>query len=440
MGQSVICAAASAPAEPIVSVPVADACCDLLELFAGVSDGRAGQGRDHPVAAVLALAAAAVVAGMKGYTAITGWVADVPPAVLADLYLRSGAAPAPPPSKTTIWRVLTDADAGAFDVAVGTWLMNLAGFTAPAAAGRDTGEEDCPRALMQVRLDGKAVRGAKDADGNQVRLLAALVGPDAATSVVAAQAEVGEKTNEVPMAAVVLGQIDLDGKIVTADALHTVKATANHIHDHGGEFVLPVKENRQALFDALDALPWGQVPVASTATDKGHGRITTRTIQVLPAPDDLPFPHVSQVFLIERYVTDLHGQPISAVAALGVASPEPEQADAADLAGYVREQWSIESLHWLRDTLYQEDKSTRQNPIRAQSHGCSPQPRNRGTPHGRTHRRHRSHAMGRTFHGPPIHHPRTHIMILERPWHPVRQQRHPQHAGDQDLAGPPTRS
>ena len=93
MGQSVSCAAASAPAEPIVSVPVADACCDLLELFAGVSDGRAGQGRDHPVAAVLALAAAAVVAGMKGYTAITGWVADVPPAILADLYLRSGTAP-----------------------------------------------------------------------------------------------------------------------------------------------------------------------------------------------------------------------------------------------------------------------------------------------------------------------------------------------------------
>ena len=357
MGQSVICAAEPAPAGPIVSVPVSDVCCDLLELFAGVSDGRVGQGRDHPVAAVLALAAAAVVAGMKGYTAITGWVADVPPAILTDLYLRSGAAPAPPPSKTTIWRVLTDADAEAFDVAVGTWLMNFAGFTAPATAGRDTGEEDCSRALMQVRLDGKAVRGARDAGGNQVRLLAALVGPDVAASVVAAQTEVGVKTNEVPMAVAVLGQIDLNNKVVTADALHTVKATANHIHEHGGEFVLPVKENRRALFDALNTLPWDQVPIAHTATDKGHGRITTRTIQVLPAPDDLPFPHVNQVFLIERYVTGLHGQPISAVAALGVASPEPGQADAADLARYVREQWSIESLHWIRDTLYQEDKS-----------------------------------------------------------------------------------
>ena len=62
MGQSVICAAGPAPAEPVVSVPVSDVCCDLLELFAGVTDGRVGPGRDHPVAAVLALAAA-VVAG-----------------------------------------------------------------------------------------------------------------------------------------------------------------------------------------------------------------------------------------------------------------------------------------------------------------------------------------------------------------------------------------
>jgi hypothetical protein len=82
---------------------------DLLELFGLVADGRSGQGRDHPVAAVLALAAAAVVAGMKGYTAITGWVKDVPPLVLADLYMRAGASPARAPSKSTIWRVITDA-------------------------------------------------------------------------------------------------------------------------------------------------------------------------------------------------------------------------------------------------------------------------------------------------------------------------------------------
>jgi predicted transposase YbfD/YdcC len=353
VGKSAIPAAASVPAAPIVSLPVPDGCCDLLELLAEVPDGRTGQGRDHPVAAVLALAAAAVVAGMKGYTAISGWVADVPPPVLAGLYLRCGAAPAPPPSKTTIWRVLTDAGTEELDAAAGTWLMDLAGLAGPPEAGG----EGCPPALTQVRLDGKAVRGARNPDGTQVRLLAALVGPDAVSSVIATQAAVGAKTNEVPVAAVVLGRLDLHGKVVTADALHTVKATARLIHEGGGEFVLPVKENRRALFDAIDALPWKDAPVAHAATDKGHGRITTRTIQVLPAPERLPFPHVSQVFLIERHVTGPQGKPVSAVAALGVASLEPGHAGPADLARYVRGQWSIESLHWIRDTLYQEDES-----------------------------------------------------------------------------------
>jgi hypothetical protein len=139
--------------------------------------------------------------------------------------------------------------------------------------------------------------------------------------------------------------------------LHTVKATAEFIHDNGGEFVFPVKENRQALFDALDGLPWDQVPVAHTQTDQGHGRVTTRTIQVTPAPEDLPFPHVSQVLLIERYVSDLVGNPLSAVAALCVASRGPDKASPADLANYVRGHWAVESLHWLRDTVHQEDKS-----------------------------------------------------------------------------------
>jgi len=214
-----------------------------------VTDGQSGQGRDHPVAAVLALAAAAVVAGMKGYPAITGWVKDVPPPVLADLYMRAGASPARPPSKSTIWRVITDAGAEAFDAIVGRWL------TSRQAAGEQEGAGgDDAAGLVPVRLDGKTVRGAKDGEGNQRHLLAALAGGWEVPGHRRAGRGRGHDERSADGHAGA-GQVDLNGKIVTADALHTVKATAEFICEAGGEFVLPVKENRQALFDALDALP-----------------------------------------------------------------------------------------------------------------------------------------------------------------------------------------
>ena len=111
--------------------------------------------------------------------------------MLADLYLRTGASPGLPPSKATIWRVVTDADADAFDATVGSWLMSsLPGE--PAAQGA---QGDDPAEPVPVRLDGKTVRGARDAAGNQRHLLAALAGRTAQSSVIAAQAEVGAKTN-----------------------------------------------------------------------------------------------------------------------------------------------------------------------------------------------------------------------------------------------------
>src|SRR5215813_9181288 len=182
--RSAIAVADAEPVTPAVLPSGAAGGGDLLELFALVTDGRPGRGRDHPVAAVLALAAAAVVAGMKGYTAITGWVKDVPPPVLADLYMRAGASPARPPSKSAIWRVITDADAGAFDAIVGR------GLTCRQAAGAQEGAGgDDAAGLVPVRLDGKTVRGAKDGEGNQRHLLAALAGGSGQSPVIAAQAE-----------------------------------------------------------------------------------------------------------------------------------------------------------------------------------------------------------------------------------------------------------
>ena len=222
-------------------------------------------------------------------------------------------------------------------------------------------------------------------------------------------------TAPVPVAAVVLGRLDLHGKVVIADALHTVKATARLIHEGGGEFAFPLKENRRSLLDAVDALPWKNVPVAHAATGKGHGRVTIRTIQVLPAPEGLPFPHVSQVFLIERYVIDLHGRPVSAVAALGVAARPPGRRPPPAWPASSASNGRLSPCTGSATPLPGRQVPG-QDPLRSQGHGSPPKPRNRSTPHGRAHRHHRGNPMGRTLHGQALHHPRTHIMILEWPW------------------------
>ena len=103
--------------------------------------------------------------------------------------------------------------------------------------------------------------------------------------------------------------------------------------------------------------PGPTAPIAHRQTDRGHGRITTRTIQTLPAPPDLPFPHVGQVWLIERYVTDLAGTRPPRSPHSASPTCDSDQAAPADIARLVRDHWGVESLHWLRDTVYREDHS-----------------------------------------------------------------------------------
>lgn len=342
----------------------AAAVAGLRERFAGIPDHRNVVWVDHPLAAVLVLCAAAVVAGMRSFTAIAGWIADAPAEVLTCAYEGSQRpVPARGPSKVTVWRVLTGIDAAGLDAVIGGWLLDQAYTETDPDPDVDVDVDLSPGpssgvgrlSSVAIAADGKTCRGAKNADGEQVHLLSAMTHD---TRLVLAQTDVGAKTNEVPRLKDLLGDLDLRGAILTVDALHTVRATATWLVGQGIDFAITVKENTPKLFAALDGLAWDQVPIGHEATDRGHGRITRRTIQVLPAPDDLPFPHVAQVFLIERSVTDLQGKNLSSVAALGVTSRGSDRATPARLAALIRGHWGIESLHWIRDTLYREDHST----------------------------------------------------------------------------------
>ena len=324
---------------------------DLLEHLKRIPDRRAERWVDHPLAAVLALCAGAVVAGTRGFTAIAGWVRDVPPRILRFIYSRCGRTGVTcPPSKATLWRVVTGVSCDLLDAVVGSWLLTRAATVSPTASTAPG-----PGELVAIAADGKTVRGAVGTDGAQVHLLAAMTH---GTGLVVGQIEVNAKTNEIPMLTELLDGLDLADTVLTVDALHTQRATADYVQRRGGDFVFTVKENQPRLFDALNALPWTDTPIQHTTTDKAHGRIATRTIQVMPAPANLPFPHVNQVWLVEHGVTDLRGKSLSNVAVLGVTSLTPTQAQPARIAELVRTHWGIESLHWIRDTLYREDNST----------------------------------------------------------------------------------
>ena len=148
----------------------------LLAYLATVTDPRAHAGRRHPLAAILVLAAAAVLAGARSITAIAEWAADAPQPVRAALGTRrdplTGRWVWAVPTETTIRRTLGRVDPEVLAAAIGAWL-----------ADRD--QPDQWRGAVAV--DGKTLRGAGGAPGRQVHLLACM---DHATRAVLAQRQV----------------------------------------------------------------------------------------------------------------------------------------------------------------------------------------------------------------------------------------------------------
>lgn len=94
-------------------------------------------------------------------------------------------------------------------------------------------------------------------------------------------------------------------------------------------------------------------------TEKGHGRIETRKIQVSLALDGyIAFPYAQQVFRIERRVCKTRGEFVREETVYGITSLSPQKAAAAAILELNRGHWEIENrLHWVRDVTFDEDRS-----------------------------------------------------------------------------------
>jgi predicted transposase YbfD/YdcC len=161
------------------------------------------------------------------------------------------------------------------------------------------------------------------------------------------------------MAIPLLAGCAIAGKDVTGDALLTQRALATYIVAQQAHYHFTAKANQPALQRDITLL-FAQRAAADfvEVAPADHGRIETRRIWCSTALNTyLDFPHVGQVFLIERESiqkkTGKHRREI----AVGITSRTPQQASPQRLLAVNRGHWSIESVHYLIDWNYDEDRS-----------------------------------------------------------------------------------
>ena len=306
----------------------------LLEALEAVPDPRDRRGVRYGLAGVLALAVTATVAGCRSFTAIGQWATETAADTLASFGLTGGNGP----DESTLRKLFARIDADALERALGVWM------------GTRTFTVDRRRVIA---LDGKTVRGARTRpDGKAPHLVAAY---DHGAGVVLGQLAVDVKSNEIPAVRTLLGQLDLNGAVVTVDAMHTQTDTATVITGAGGDYVFTVKANMPTLHQNLKKLPWKDMP-AYTARTADRGRRVTRTIKVADVPDWIDFPGAAQVAQLRRTVTAKATKTVEVVYL--ITSAGHKDAPPQRLAAWVQGHWGIENrLHWVRDVTFDEDGS-----------------------------------------------------------------------------------
>jgi predicted transposase YbfD/YdcC len=341
------------PADPSSSIPAAltqlahadplrpvDA-PSLLAYLATVHDPRRASGRRHPLVAILAMAAAAVLAGAWSMTAIAEWAADTPQPVRAALGARRDAPDRwVVPAEATIRRTLGRVDPTVLAAVIGVWLADR---DRPAQRRR------------AVAVDGKSLRGAKRGDGRQVHLLAAM---DHTTRAGLAQRQVNGAPGEVPGFAPLLADLDLAGVVVTADALQTHREAAEFlVAGKQAHYLFCVKANQPTLLDRCTRLAWHRVPILDRTRDRAHGRVELRTLKAVSV-SGFGLPHAAQVVRVSRKTRELGTRRWRTVVVDAITSLTFAQAGPAWLADLIRGHWAIENgLHWVRDVTFAEDAS-----------------------------------------------------------------------------------
>jgi predicted transposase YbfD/YdcC len=317
-----------------------------------VTDRRKARGQRYTAAVVLTLMLLAKLAGQKTVSGIAEWVRLRAEWVRAQLPFKDERLPC----ANTYQYVCDHVEVDELNQYLGECFEAASTPAVSVSQARSAG------AVIHLAVDGKSLRGTR-------RLTTA----KAATQVVGLynvseaymmrQRTIASKGKEHEAAFALLAGLDLQGCVVSADALHTQRDWCRTILRQNGDYLVVAKRNQPELRQAI-ALLFSQPPrpflfpeAAAHSVDKQHGRIEIRHLRSSAELGAYLAPHwpdVAQVFQVERTVTR-YGQTTQEIA-YGMTSLPASRLSPDALLALIRAHWRIENRsHWRRDVTLGED-------------------------------------------------------------------------------------
>jgi predicted transposase YbfD/YdcC len=312
----------------------------ISEHFSGVSDPRSGDNVWHPLINIMTIAICGAICGADNWVdmemfgiAKQDWFASF-------LDLKQGI-----PSHDTFGRVFRRLNPDEFQDRFMQW----------------TGALRIKLKGEVLSVDGKTERGSKDTTLGLAALEMVSVWASE-NELVLAQGCIDEGTNEITVIPELLRLLDLEGTIITIDAIGCQTEIAEAIVEKGADYVLALKTNQEKLFEDVVTAFEPTIPAIPTdyhrTVNKGHGRIETRECWALSDPDILSYISAHKHWpglqsLVKLTATRLDNDQSSQATRYFISSLPPH---ATQLLAVVRAHWQIENrLHWVLDMAFRED-------------------------------------------------------------------------------------
>jgi predicted transposase YbfD/YdcC len=311
----------------------------LVSHFAPLEDPRLERTRKHHLLDIIALSLCAVICGADSWVAVERYGLAKQDWLRRFLKLPNGI-----PSHDTFGRVFAALSPEQFQACFAGWVAEVA-----ACLG-----------IKQIAIDGKTQRGSHDRSQGKAALH--LVSAWAVEShLILGQEAVDQKSNEITAIPKLLELLDLEGALVTIDAMGCQKEIAEQIIEQGGDYILAVKENQPTLYaeiERLDATALASDYAGMSGCgvqEQSHGREEFRACWVLTDLGEVQerrkWPGLQSVIVVVRDRTV--GEQNSCEKHYYISS---RKLSAKKFLAAVRGHWGIEnSLHWVLDVVFDED-------------------------------------------------------------------------------------